>query len=181
VGRLLFLAVPGTIAANLFATLLLTKASIGNYPGGDALTAFHEIYSINSPAPPHVHISNLAAQTGASLFLQLNAPPQYQIHERTTSWIYNKTEKLSTASLSSSTSPFTHLISEISPDEDFTLEKSWRTVKVIQGFDRWTLDKDLLKPARYLSGNLNLDLLKRFVGILKMAKSEKLWILERKD
>ncbi|KAF4614053.1 hypothetical protein D9613_007414 [Agrocybe pediades] len=188
VGRLLFLAVPAIIAANMLVTVLSTKASMDNYPGGEALSVFHQIYPANTTyPPPHVHISNLAAQSGASLFLQLNAPPQYYLQHPIlktddvhNSWIYNKTENLSASSLSSRTSPFTHLISEFSPDADSSLEKKWRTVKVIKGFDRWVLDKDLLKPAKVLSEKWDVDLVKRFAGLLRVEESDKLWILERK-
>ncbi|KAH8112732.1 alpha-1,6-mannosyltransferase subunit [Phellopilus nigrolimitatus] len=59
--------------ANLLVTAILTYASSMNYPGGVALTRFNEMYKDSSRV--HVHIDNLAAQTGASLFLHAHAPP----------------------------------------------------------------------------------------------------------
>nr|CAH8845452.1 unnamed protein product [Trichobilharzia regenti] len=55
----------------------------------------------------HVHICNLAAQTGVTRFLQ--------IHDK---WMYNKTEGIEKDFNALSTSNFTHLISEISSIDD---------------------------------------------------------------
>ena len=124
-------------------------------------------------APPHIHISNLAAQSGASLFLQLHSSPHYYhqplsiTHDE---WNYNKTENLSISDLCSLSPPvFTHLISEIPPSKDPLLDTHWYVVEVIKGFDRWTIDWDLLEAK----GNLS--------KILRLVTSDKLWILARKN
>ncbi|KIM42275.1 glycosyltransferase family 22 protein [Hebeloma cylindrosporum] len=46
-GRVLFLTASGIIVANVIITALFTTASVGNYPGGQALSEFHRIYSAN--------------------------------------------------------------------------------------------------------------------------------------
>ena len=132
-----------------------------------------------SLALPHIHISNLAAQSGASLFLQLHSSPHYSNQPLSTThdeWSYNKTENLTIStlcSLSSSSFPIiTHLISEIPPSEDPLLDTHWYTVEVIKGFDRWSIDWDLLKAK-----GKTADLLK----VLRLVASDKLWILARKN
>lgn len=121
-----------------------------------------------------MHISNLAAQTGATLFLQLNAPPYYPPRPAPPAvWVYNKTENLSPAALSVSGASFTHLISELSPVEDATLRSHWKVAGVVAGFDRWAVDWVLIK------GNKG-GLLRRITEVLWMEKTDKLWILERK-
>jgi alpha-1,6-mannosyltransferase len=45
VGQLLFLVLAYLLAANVLATYLLTLASIWNYPGGQALSRFNELYA----------------------------------------------------------------------------------------------------------------------------------------
>ncbi|KDR68602.1 hypothetical protein GALMADRAFT_146254 [Galerina marginata CBS 339.88] len=178
-GRLFFLATAALIAANVAITVLLTKASMGNYPGGEALLALHHLYPpLSVTQPPHIHISNLAAQTGASLFLHLNSAPYYAIppfNQNQNQWIYNKTENLTPAVLSSSSSPFTHLISETPPSTDSHLVKHWRTVKTIKAFDRFVVNWELLK------GRNKADLLWRFGDVLRFEESDKLWILERNE
>ncbi|KAF8910420.1 GPI mannosyltransferase [Gymnopilus junonius] len=76
-GRLAQLATWSLIGANVLFTAFSLKASMRNYPGGEALSVFHQLDRITTSPPPHVHIANLAAQTGASLFLHLNSPPYY--------------------------------------------------------------------------------------------------------
>ncbi|PPQ74041.1 hypothetical protein CVT24_012343 [Panaeolus cyanescens] len=176
VGRLMFLIPIGGLLVNVLFTFLSTKASCANYPGGEALTRFHGIYSKDTPV--HVHISNLAAQTGASLFLQLNAPPTHPSLPASFAnpWVYNKTEGLTIQDLSSTTSktPFTHLIAEVDPSSDAILRKHWQTVETIKGFDRWAINRDLLKRRD------PVDLLTNLPRVLQFVESDKLWILERK-
>lgn len=132
--------------------------------------------------PVHVHISNLAAQTGASLFLQINSspyPPTSLVSAPSNlkaplEWTYDKTESLTPQSLTAS-GAITHLISE-SPLTTIPskLQKQWQAVESVEGFDRWVVDWDLIK------GKDKEDILERLPDVLKMGKSEKLWILERK-
>ena len=130
-------------------------------------------------APPHIHISNLAAQSGASLFLQLHSSPHYHhqpLSNTHDEWVYNKTENLTISILCSSSSPvITHLISEIPPSKDPLLDQHWYTVQVVEGFDRWSIDWDLLGKGEAAGG-----MWRRFMKILRLEKSEKLWILARK-
>ncbi|PPQ92580.1 hypothetical protein CVT25_007272 [Psilocybe cyanescens] len=175
-GRLFFLGTIGILALNLLFTVLSTKASVTNYPGGQALSLKRHISEFT--AAPHVHISNLAAQTGASLFLQLNAPPHYlpSHQQEQQPWSYNKTENLTPDILSSASTPFTHLISEIPPSTDWRMDRTWRVVKDIKSFDRWAVDWELLS----FRGKKKGDLLTRFKDVLLFEESSKLWILERK-
>ncbi|TFK36721.1 alpha-1,6-mannosyltransferase subunit [Crucibulum laeve] len=176
VGRLMFLSAFGLILINVLLTVLSTRASIENYPGGAALHTLHELYPLNKTSSPvHVHISNLAAQTGASLFLQLNAPP-YLTSQRTLladpAWIYDKSENLTFAQLTASPS-ITHLITEVPPQERGRDTKQWREVAVTKGFDGWKLDRSLLSGPRKWEG------LGKLGEVLSMEKGDKLWILER--
>ncbi|PCH42136.1 glycosyltransferase family 22 protein [Wolfiporia cocos MD-104 SS10] len=134
-GKLCLLAVIGLLAFNCLATYLLTITSMANYPGGEALAAFNEIASNHDDV--HVHISNLAAQTGASLFLQTHAPPYFpglSIEPPTHVWMYNKTEHLSPQLLSASRE-ITHIIAEA--DSAALYGPEWTPIGSILGFDRW--------------------------------------------
>lgn len=127
----------------------------------------------------HVHISNLAAQSGASLFLQRYAPPFHpsitpppplSVH---TGWVYDKTEGLSFADLTRS-SNVTHLIAEVSGVEKYGKDvREWAQVATVTGFDGWSFRGwHALKQGR-LSG-LGLG------SVLEMKRSAKLVVLERK-
>lgn len=123
----------------------------------------------------HVHISNLAAQTGASLFQQIHAPPYLPWVEDNLSWIYNKTESVTPTQLTANRR-ITHVIAEVAPpkaansfDETGFPKGSWTLTGVVDSFDRMSLDLQALK----------LDYTKPW-QLLKLAKSEKLAILERK-
>ncbi|KAF8624429.1 hypothetical protein AX17_007138 [Amanita inopinata Kibby_2008] len=183
VGRAFVLLTTSLITANVLVTVVLTFASLWNYPGGEALALLHKRYPTSYKPTPHVHISNLAAQTGASLFLQLNSPP-YPPYLLSTNnydlianpWVYNKTEHLTSRAISSS-HQITHLISENDPintDRD-ALTSTFTPVASIWGFDRWSVDKDALVNRRG-------ELMKRpweIINVARMKKSKKLWILER--
>lgn len=194
------------LLANMAITALTTAASISNYPGGEALMRFNRrfegaSYGAFLPSPPsllssslwerrywilmmmmravHIHISNLAAQSGASLFLQTHAPPHLPSllsvslshpahvptqHARVWSWTYNKTENLPPSTLSSQ--KYTHLIAEQSEID------GWRVVGSgeVEGFDKWELDKGIIEARDW--GNAS--------NVLRMTKEPKLWILERR-
>ncbi|CAA7269473.1 unnamed protein product [Cyclocybe aegerita] len=189
------IAAAGILGVNFAYQVLLTAASVNNYPGGDAMVRFHQLYTAIPTAPittrilftrpqpstfghlttpAHIHISNLAAQSGASLFLHLNSPPYLSPSSAGTPWIYNKTENLSPTSFTSPSTPFTHLISEISP-ENSSLGEIWQTKEAIQGFDRYWIDWNLLKGRKEAA-----DLWTRLTQSFVLKKSDKLWILERK-
>ena len=105
----------------------------------------------------HVHISNLAAQTGASLFQQVHAPPYLPWAGSSVSWVYNKTENMTPAQLTAGRQ-ITHAIAEIAPSNaansfDGTRfpKGSWKLTGVVDSFDRLSLDinalkRDLTKP-----------------------------------
>ncbi|KAL0576840.1 Dol-P-Man:Man(7)GlcNAc(2)-PP-Dol alpha-1,6-mannosyltransferase [Marasmius crinis-equi] len=177
-GRLYFLAAFAMILANFAVTALTIIASMQNYPGGAALTQYNDYVTQNYTSTSHVHISNLAAQTGASLFLQAHAPP-FLSSQPSALVTYNKTEELTTASLTSS-GHFTHLISEV-PLKDFGwLDKGkWKEVAAVDGFDKWVIDWDFLRGRFKTDGGV-WGAAKRLQTVVQMEKSEKLWILERK-
>ena len=195
IGRLAFLTVVGALALNSAATVLLSCASIANYPGGHALARLNERF-VDSPhgkstvvsllpdmhaddertITVHVHIANLAAQSGASLFLHTHAPPyraSLGIHPPAIStglpWIYNKTEHLTPSDIAYH-SPFTHVIAE---SGDALPAGRWEVVDVIDGFQGWKVSRDVLKLIR----EKGLEGLWR---VLEMKKENKLWVFERR-
>ncbi|KAK0446205.1 glycosyltransferase family 22 protein [Armillaria borealis] len=165
-GRILYAGAFGLIFMNLAITLVHTSASMANYPGGEALSLLNRKYQ-HLRVAPHVHISNLAAQTGASLFLQEHSPP-YLNAVKDRPWTYNKTENLTLQDLTMSKF-ITHLIME--PVEAAPTE--WTVVEEVQGFDRWHVDRSILSGRK--------DLLTRPWDIVTMSKRTMLWIMERND
>ena len=74
-----------------------------------------------------VHLCNLAAQSGASLFLhEYSSPGLHSAPE----WIYDKTEGI----VSTANATFTHAIIE-----DLTHLGNWTVLEEVKGFERLTL------------------------------------------
>ncbi|KAF8440477.1 alpha-1,6-mannosyltransferase subunit [Boletus edulis BED1] len=168
--HLISLCALSLITLNLVATFISTQASIGNYPGGVALAAFNRRYSGQQNV--HVHISNLAAQTGASLFLHEHAPPLSAFLSSDASWTYNKTESLTPSMISASS--FSHLIAE-TPD---MAGKEWTVVEAIPAFRRWKLNHAVL--SRLKTGKVWEIPFHQWVRVLEMETKDQLWILERR-
>jgi alpha-1,6-mannosyltransferase len=176
------------IFANFAGTALYTYVSMENYPGGASLVQFNEHYkTVDNGVPPsilpleslaelppvHVHLSNLAAQTGASLFLQTHSAPYYSSLSTPSSelnWVYNKTENIA----SYSQSQFTHLIVEATNP----VPRGWKKVDCIEGFDRWSLNSDVLLKRGTGSSDWG-TLLSVSRVLLTRETSDKLCILER--
>ena len=132
----------------------------------------------------HVHISNLAAQTGASLFLQVHSPPYLSSLSPQTNtdikvnhnWVYNKTENLSPVEITSPKSGFTHAIVEVEDEPTqqlkvFLTNSSWRKVECISAFDRFRV-----RRGKVVEGSTNIwDWIPR----LEFVYTEKLCIFER--
>ncbi|OBZ66165.1 putative Dol-P-Man:Man(7)GlcNAc(2)-PP-Dol alpha-1,6-mannosyltransferase [Grifola frondosa] len=171
-GRLCIVVVAGLLMCNCAATYLLARASIANYPGGAALSAFNHIYAGQDTV--HVHISNLAAQTGASLFLHTHAPPYLPglPIPQARNWTYDKTERLSPKALTADPM-ITHVIAE---SASAFAARQWAVVGAVGGFDGWRVNRDVISGFK-------MGLIQGLKGIgrvLEMVKSEKLFILERK-
>ncbi|KAF8554440.1 hypothetical protein OG21DRAFT_1578255 [Imleria badia] len=164
------------ISLNFLATYISTQASVGNYPGGVALAAFNRRYSGQQNV--HVHICNLAAQTGASLFLHEHASPflsallSSEPHVAEPSWTYNKTESLTPSMISSSA--FTHLIAE-SPE---MAGAEWTAVEAIPAFKRWKLNHAVLSKLK--TGRVWEIPLDQWARALEMEMEDQLWILARR-
>ncbi|TFY52954.1 hypothetical protein EVJ58_g9722 [Rhodofomes roseus] len=198
--RLSIIGFVGLIASNFAATTLSTLASMNNYPGGDVLSIFNAHYVnetrgvalllglVTEPLftllAVHVHISNLAAQTGASLFLHTHAPPflpGLNVSPPNQNWVYDKTEHLTPQMLSGS-KEVTHVIAE-SDGTGSSLPTGfsssyWRPVRSIEGFDGWRINHRLRELVKGRGKGLmeNLDV---FARPLEMVFREKLVILER--
>lgn len=134
------------------------------------------VHSWCTLAPPHVHICNLAAQSGVTLFQHLHAPPQPSLllgsHSVAPSlpWTYNRTENLSLADISSA-SHFTHIISEVSPSDPDVIQ-SWRLLKEIPAFHRVVFNKNILLERPH-------TLQRRAFDIFSIEQKNQLWIYER--
>lgn len=123
----------------------------------------------------HVHISNLAAQTGSSLFLQTHALPYPAYlnfkNPPTHNWTYNKTENLTDDGLIRG--PFTHIIAEKPPSGWSLSSRSWNVVEVVPGFAGWRHNlglKQLIEEHGW----------RGLWEVVPQVKTEnKLWIAER--
>lgn len=108
-------------------------------------------------------MSNLAAQTGASLFTQVH-----------TTWVYNKTEHLHPAELTASPW-FTHLVAEAPADAEYRdlYGEGWRLVHTERAFVRWRFDRALLSGMRKGVG------IGRLGEVLSVQEEDVLWVLQR--
>ncbi|VDC07634.1 unnamed protein product [Peniophora sp. CBMAI 1063] len=173
IGRIGFLIVMGVLVANTAATIASTIAASANYPGGVALMRFNNLTA--SATNVHVHISNLAAQTGSSLFLQTHAPPFPTYLNFTNpsldTWTYNKTENLSDDDLTRG--PFTHIIAEKPPSRWSLSSRSWSVVETVPGFAGWKYNLGVKKLIEEY-GWMGL-----WEVVPQVKTEEKLWIAER--
>ncbi|KAJ7658514.1 Alg9-like mannosyltransferase family-domain-containing protein [Mycena rosella] len=175
-GRLLFLGACGALLANLAATALLTAAATRNYPGGAAMALLN---ARDATPPVRAHITNLALQSGASLFTLVHAPP-YPAFLRTRPPSRGCTTaatrpRRSRASRTSSASPRRRLPRR-------TGERRVRVHEAARGgggvgargergaFERWAVD---------LKGEEGAGVLERARGALRLEERERLWVLER--
>jgi alpha-1,6-mannosyltransferase len=96
-----------------------------------------------------LHVANLAAQSGASLFLHTHAPAD---RERKAilpliasaayhPWVYNKTDNLTPADVAFG-SAFTHVIAE--SRDALQPTGRWEIIDVIDGFEGWKVHRDVL-------------------------------------
>ena len=120
------------IISNFVLSILMLYISSYNYPGGTAMWRFHELENSNEKI--HVHISNFAAQTGVSRFIQLNS-----------NWIYNKTENLSPEELTF----FDHLMVE-SSDTDLVnyLLKTHKKISEVVAFSNYSMNLKKFPPIK---------------------------------
>ncbi|KDQ52640.1 glycosyltransferase family 22 protein [Jaapia argillacea MUCL 33604] len=179
--RLSMLFLTSLISINFILTSLLTLSSISNYPGGEALRTFNEIYKAETSV--NVYITNLAAQTGSSLFLQSYSPPHFSSSPPLLSnknWTYTKAPSLA------SPNDYTHLILENDPSSfPFISPTEWEVRATIPAFEEWVLEVDLGEVKGHLKGRewgAVGRVLRRAMGrgVGRMVKEEKLWVLERR-
>ncbi|KAF5342526.1 hypothetical protein D9611_002046 [Ephemerocybe angulata] len=183
-GPISFLLGTALILVNLAITLFSTFVSTANYPGGAALQQFHSLYNPHTTkSPVHVHISNLAAQTGASLFTQIYSQPQWDgIGDRNVNWVYNKTEGLSLAELTGYSSPFTHLIVEELPPKSVLRRRGWKVVRAVRAYGGVNLRLEVLEESVrsvLKDPSLVYSAFEGLKGVVNVRREEKLWILER--
>jgi alpha-1,6-mannosyltransferase len=170
-------------------------AGTENYPGGSALRQLDGLpisplrshplspssrwkLTYVKPAPVHVHICNLAAQTGASLFLQSNSPPFPSALPPSVlagPWTYSKTENLTSIDLSRGS--YTHLVVEAPLNP--ALKRSWKVIHTVDGFTGWHIDKTLVNMLMHVDLVRIVEHGKRG-ELVGMRKDQKLFVLERK-
>ncbi|XP_013171105.1 PREDICTED: dol-P-Man:Man(7)GlcNAc(2)-PP-Dol alpha-1,6-mannosyltransferase [Papilio xuthus] len=132
--ELLFWGICLIIVANVILSIALVLVAMSNYPGGLAITRFHKLLK-NEPYV-HVHISNLAAQTGVTRFTQ--------IHDH---WTYSKNESLSPEQLLQ----YTHLLVEAKSKYSPTIKSFTQTHVVLDSVDTFShvaVNYKLIPPVR---------------------------------
>jgi alpha-1,6-mannosyltransferase len=126
-----------------------------------------------------VHLANLAAQTGATLFTQERAPPYAPFLPAPAggNWTYGKTEHLAPDELSRGA--YTHLVVEAPPDAAFA--RGWTELGHVRGFDGWTLDSSWVAWTKQLDVRAMSRALEEGRWPLRMAASDKLVLLARSE
>ncbi|KAH9055207.1 alpha-1,6-mannosyltransferase subunit [Lactarius vividus] len=164
-GKLAFLMVVGALMLNGVVTVLLTRASMANYPGGTALALLNERYADSAyewrlALPPH---SRASLTANAWAFFRLHPPPF------TTRGFTTRPEGLTLSDIAYG-SAFTHVIAE---SRDALPAGRWEIIDTIDGFEGWKVRRDVLGLVRERG-------LQGFWGVLEMKKAEKLWIFEKR-
>ncbi|XP_038206936.1 dol-P-Man:Man(7)GlcNAc(2)-PP-Dol alpha-1,6-mannosyltransferase-like [Zerene cesonia] len=119
--ELLFWGLMIIIICNIVFTATLVLVAMTNYPGGVGITRFHKLLK-NEPYV-HVHVSNLAAQTGVTRFTQ--------IHDH---WTYSKNESLTPEELQG----YTHLLVEAKSKYSPSVKAFAHTHTVLDSIDSFS-------------------------------------------
>ncbi|XP_063831409.1 dol-P-Man:Man(7)GlcNAc(2)-PP-Dol alpha-1,6-mannosyltransferase [Ostrinia nubilalis] len=132
--ELMFWVIIIIILGNIVMSLAFVLVAMNNYPGGVAITRFHKLLK-NEPFV-HVHISNLAAQTGVTRFTQINDQ-----------WVYSKNESLETEQLQE----YTHLLLEAKSKYSPNLKAFTHTHMILDSIDTFSqvaMNYKLMPPVR---------------------------------
>ncbi|XP_017075178.2 probable Dol-P-Man:Man(7)GlcNAc(2)-PP-Dol alpha-1,6-mannosyltransferase [Drosophila eugracilis] len=145
---LLALACGAHLLLNVLMTIFLLVISGTNYPGGAALSRLHRLEA-GSPNVS-VHISNLAAQSGVSRFME--------IHD---DWTYSKDESMNYTQ--ADLKGYTHLLVEAKNKQNTelwaSLQNEYDTVEFVDCFNSIGIQYNSLLPVRIKT--------KPCIGILK--------------
>jgi len=170
------LVIPASILlAFIISTFILLPVSLANYPGAQALKALH-IFAHGTQPVVHVHIGNLASQTGITRFQQMPAPflhlpgrPDQKIpflQKGQTLWTYDKTEDTATKSDPGFWDQFDYVLAEIGPDTDLLAATvsdplQWKpAVQDIAGF----AGLRVLRPGQLASGEVERRCVEKVLG-----------------
>ncbi|KAL7301550.1 hypothetical protein TKK_0005982 [Trichogramma kaykai] len=147
---LLALGVIGHLVCNVLLSMFLLCLSGLNYPGGIAITKLHRLEK-NSTVPMHVHIDNLAAQTGVSRFAQTNSE-----------WIYSKQENISYSD--PEILQFTHLLMEAKMQYEPNVQQLLKThtlMDSVEAFSNLEFNRESFFPPVKINTKPSLFILKR--------------------
>ncbi|TRM62887.1 Alg9-like mannosyltransferase family-domain-containing protein [Schizophyllum amplum] len=167
-GQMMFLAAVAALTFNALVTAIaLIPPAVHNYPGGVALSRLHEL--VDKDVAVHVHISNYAAQTGATLFQHERAAPYPDWMDAEalpkTDWIYDKAEGLTLAALAKDRA-ITHAIAEEPP-----VGSKWEVLDVVEGYAGLELWEVLKR------GELSADTI---CAPWTVRTEPQLWVLQRR-
>lgn len=144
----LALACGAHLLLNVFMTLFLLVISGTNYPGGAALSRLHRLEAGTSNVS--VHISNLAAQSGVSRFMEIN-----------NEWTYSKDETMNYTQ--ADLVAYTHLLVEAKNKQNTelwaSLQNEFDTLEFVDCFNSIGIQYNSLLPVRIKT--------KPCIGILK--------------
>ncbi|KAJ8724033.1 hypothetical protein PYW07_008013 [Mythimna separata] len=132
--ELMFWGTVFVILGNIIITLAFVLVAMSNYPGGVAITRFHKLLK-NEPFV-HVHICNLAAQTGVTRYTQIN--------DR---WMYSKNESLPFEQLQD----YTHLLVEAKSKYSSNIKSFAQTHTIldsIESFSQVAMHYKLMPPVK---------------------------------
>ncbi|KAJ8713916.1 hypothetical protein PYW08_007536 [Mythimna loreyi] len=132
--ELLFWGTVLVILGNIIITLAFVLVAMSNYPGGVAITRFHKL--LKDEPFVHVHICNLAAQTGVTRYTQIN--------DR---WMYSKNESLPFELLQD----YTHLLVEAKSKYSSNLKSFAQTHTIldsIESFSQVAMHYKLMPPVK---------------------------------
>lgn len=132
--ELLFWGTIVVVISNIIMSVALAMVAMTNYPGGMAISKFHKLLK-NEPFV-HVHISNLAAQTGVTRFTQIND-----------NWVYSKNESLTLEQLQD----YTHLLVEAKSKYSPTIKVLSQTHNVldsVESFSQIAMNYKLIPPVK---------------------------------